>query len=182
MLSHHPGFACRWNLPRGIASTRRLRSAPRTKSRAAAVLAARCDRLAVGPAKRPYGQCWRKAGRGGRCVLPCAPSAWWLLHLVTVGSGATGGHVETLVFSVRTCLDVACPLLEASHSCSVCNQSTPLGMCLRPRMHRLFALRCVARREGPGGEGARRRHKARSAGAQGGPWAQQGGGGVMPSC
>ena len=40
----------------------------------------------------------------GRCALPCAPCAWWLLHPVTVRSGAAGRHVET---SCAACTNVS---------------------------------------------------------------------------
>ena len=90
-LNLHAGDICRGDsLLRGG-----QRSLQRAKAHVEALLAARGDRPAKGPARHPYGRCWPEAGQGGSCALPCAPCARWLLHLVTVRSGAARGHMET---------------------------------------------------------------------------------------
>ena len=79
----------------------------------------------------------------GRCALPCAPCAWWLLHPVTVRSGAAGGHVET---SCAACTNVSRRRVSAfggvvqCRSRSVCTTSRHVGSSV------VAARRCTAAR------------------------------------
>ena len=83
-----------------------------TKAFAEPALAARCDRFAVDPAGAPVRPMLaQKAGHGGHCVLPCAPTAQRVDRVVLVavapGHGRVRGHRGHVKTSCVACTNVS---------------------------------------------------------------------------